>query len=88
MVVIFQNDDTGYSNWLKNNPDGFVLNCDNPPKPNGYRMLHRATCKTIIPDGIRKWTHSYSKVCSLDKNELITWSSKRIGCPPWSGKCL
>jgi hypothetical protein len=41
------NDDEKYLIWAKKNPNGFVLNIgsDNNPK---YRILHRATCYSIL----------------------------------------
>lgn len=88
MAEVFMEDDAGYLKWLRDNsPDGFVLNCDNPPNsPDGYRMLHCTTCGTIKPKNRyddRNWTLSYSKVCSLDKQELIIWAKQKIGFPPW-----
>ena len=65
VLIEFIEDDKGYVAWLAGHPDGFVLNCERPPRP-AYLMLHRATCWTIsgapsarsqldrdLPEGLR-----------------------------------
>jgi len=42
----FADDDDGYARWIRDNPNGFVLNVRRNPGPN-YTVLHRAACQTI-----------------------------------------
>jgi hypothetical protein len=46
VIIEFMDNDQGYVAWLADHPDGFVLNCERPPRPS-YLTLHRATCWTI-----------------------------------------
>ncbi len=80
MIEEFVDDDVAYLQWVANNPEGFVVNCDRQPRA-GYLKLHRATCYTIIGNPARgeRWTTLYRKVCSLSRQELEKWSNKNVG---------
>ena len=80
VIVEFMDDDKGYIAWLAGHPDGFVLNCERPPRPS-YLILHRATCWTISRTSGSNWTVIYQKVCADTFEEINAWASQ-IG-PPW-----
>lgn len=72
------NDDAEYLLWVEKHPDGWVVNCANPPSP-GYLMLHRAECWTIKTPARTNWTtRAYIKVCSDDREKLQAWASDVI----------
>jgi len=73
-------DNSEYLQWVKSNPNGFVVNSYLIPKPS-YLKLHRATCRTITgkPANGKWWTKDYSKTCSHELNELETWALKDVG---------
>ncbi len=81
VIVEFMDNDQGYVAWLADHPDGFVLNCERPPRPS-YLTLHRATCWTISRASRRNWTTNYQKVCADTFEEIDAWAGQ-IG-PPWS----
>ena len=78
-------DDKGYTAWLAKHPDGFVLNCERPPRPS-YLMVHRATCRTINGAPGRHWTATYQKVCADTFKEVNTWASQ-LGPPSACSIC-
>jgi hypothetical protein len=80
VIIEFMDDDDGYIAWLSEHPDGFVLNCEWPPRPS-YLTLHRATCWTISRASGSNWTVNYQKVCADTFEEIDAWAG-RIG-PPW-----
>lgn len=65
------NDDDGYAVWLKDHPNGFVLNVRRNPGP-GYTVLHRAHCQTIAKprDDGAYTARSYGKVVAQGVDEL------------------
>ncbi len=78
-IEAFQSDDDGYLRWVETNVDGFVVNCYRNARP-GYRMLHRATCRTIKTPARKNYTtQAYMKVCSTDRAELEAWARFRLG---------
>jgi hypothetical protein len=73
-MVLFINEDEGYLEWIRSNPDGYVLNSYCPPRQGGLK-LHCATCGTITTSERNHWTdHGYCKTCSKDKDELHWWA--------------
>ena len=80
MIVEFMDNDKGYVAWLAEHPNGYVLNCERPPRPSGL-TLHRATCWTISRASGSNWTVNYQKVCADTFEEINAWASQ-IG-PPW-----
>ncbi len=78
-MIIIINDDEHYLRWIEENPNGFVVNAQNPPSPNNL-VLHRSSCGHISSSERSNWTtKDYLKVCSNDVNELAEWASKEIG---------
>jgi hypothetical protein len=76
----FIDDEAGYMAWVKQNPRGYVVNCERTPGPN-YLILHHANCKTINgkPALGKFWTDLYIKVCSMNLRELEGWAKKDVG---------
>lgn len=71
-VEFRQKGDTGYLEWLRQNPEGWVLNSWSAPKPD-YLILHRAGCATIssmVGTGLLK-------VCSPDEEGIKAWLTSR-----------
>ena len=78
-MIIFINEDDAYLRWIEENPNGFVVNANNPPRSD-YLILHKSTCRTISSDHTSNWTtNQYLKVCSNNVDELSTWAKNRIG---------
>ena len=67
----FLDDDEGYACWIKNNPDGFVLNVRRNPG-SSYTVLHRAVCQFIArPRDDGAYTgRGYRKVVAGKVDEL------------------
>jgi hypothetical protein len=63
-LVTFVDDDPGYIQWVRDHPDGFVLNSYRRPTAN-YLVLHRARCYSINPawrpGDARSWTVAYRR---------------------------
>ncbi|MBA7531095.1 hypothetical protein ES705_23306 [subsurface metagenome] len=79
-VIKFENDDEGYKDWLRRNPNGYVINCPYSLNPNNM-FLHKATCHTISGSPARgdTWTcGQYFKICSNENAELERWARERI----------
>ena len=68
VIIEFLDNDNGYTAWLADHPDGYVLNCERPPRPS-YLTLHRATCWTINRTSGTNWTVNYQKVCADTSEE-------------------
>jgi hypothetical protein len=73
----FVNDDTGYMEWLKSNPSGFVINTSIAKAP-GYMVLHRGCCPHIsgyaanfAKDAFT--SKQYIKICSDQIDDLTDW---------------
>jgi len=81
VIIEFMDNDQGYVAWLAAHPDGFVLNCERPPRPSSL-TLHRSTCWTISRTSGSNWTLNYQKVCADTFEEIASWAGQ-IG-PPWS----
>lgn len=78
-VTTFIDDDAGYLNWVKSNPQGFVLNCERNPRPT-YLYLHRATCFAITgrPTSGKLLTKDYIKICSSNREQLEQWAKREV----------
>ena len=85
VIVEFMNNDKGYVAWLADHPDGYVLNCERPPRPSSL-TLHRATCWTISRRSGNNWTVNYQKVCADTFEEIASWAGQ-IGPPLSCGFC-
>jgi hypothetical protein len=76
-VQEFSNDDEAYQQWLRGNPDGFVINTPRSKTPD-YMVLHSASCSSISqytrmaqPGGFTE--RQYIKVCAADVESLRQW---------------
>jgi hypothetical protein len=77
MPLPFVDDEAGYLSWLRDHPQGYVLNTDRSPRA-AYLILHRATCRTISGRS-DNWTHNYAKVCADTVSELEVWARAKTG---------
>jgi hypothetical protein len=82
-MIIFKDDDIGYLNWIRDNHNGFVVNC--MPTSFGEKLtLHRARCHTITKHHKSSTTtHGHTKTCSNDKEELVKWTAESFGRKPF-----
>lgn len=73
MPEIFSGNDGAYLEWLKANPNGFVVNARTRDDPS-YLVLHRATCWTISRAGSKPGggftERAYRKLCADSVEEL------------------
>ena len=85
MPEVFINDETGYLQWAAKNPNGFIVNVDEPPTSPDYPLVHRATHK-VMTSPKRQKLH---KVCSNDMSELEKWAKReRSRSLNPCGKCM
>ena len=90
----FVKNEQAYQNWLKANPQGFVINTHaRQNKRKEYTALHRATCSSISRYTDRVTSGAYTerdfiKVCAADIASLARWAARtgRIG-DPFSSVC-
>jgi len=80
MFKQFVNDDSGYLTWALENPNGYIVNADEPATSPAYPMVHRATDKRMTsPKNQNYTTGRFFKVCSNDMNELEVWAKRERG---------
>jgi hypothetical protein len=83
-MITIENDDDAYVAWLESNPDGFVINAENPPRAANLR-LHQVKCRDISTPERKNWTtNGYLKICSNIIGELERWAipfGSLIPCP-------
>jgi hypothetical protein len=77
MVSEFVDDDKGFAQWMKDNPRGFVVNCDRKPTDQ-YMTMHRVRCLSRQPPR----TGDYRKVCAPTVDELDMWAFKTVQATP------
>ncbi len=78
MLITFEDDETGYLDWLQRYPTGLVLNTRRDIDP-AYMVLNGASCATISrhrgmhanPGGFTE--RGYIKVCADGIGELRRW---------------
>jgi hypothetical protein len=64
MFEKFVNDESGYLKWIDNNPNGFIVNLDEPLVTPQYPMVHLTSHKLISsPSRTNYTTGRYFKVC-------------------------
>lgn len=73
------NSNDGYLQWIKDHPNGYVLNCEKSPRAT-YLILHKASCYTIndLQKQAESWTEKYNKICSIDIKEIEVWAQKNV----------
>ena len=69
VIVIFDHDDAGFKRWLKEHPDGYVLNCYTTGR------VHSARCKSYQSADPRM-THSRAKACSTSDRQLFEYAEQ------------
>jgi hypothetical protein len=80
-------DDDGFRRWVRENPDGWVVNANRGDLPSEVK-LHRAWCETITRARVAL-TKDYVKYCGPTRMGLVLWSTARLGRPPGEGcHCL
>jgi hypothetical protein len=89
MIEKFVNDETGYLQWIDNNPNGYILNLDEPLVTAKYPMIHLARHKVVSSSTRTNYTTGrYFKVCSTDMDELANWAIANCGRPfTWCEVC-
>ena len=81
-VVIFKNDDTGYRNWFREHPRGYILNANSDMRTTSDMRLHRANCWSLEPERYRTLTVAWYKVCSTDKAAIQQWVQQKYRMLP------
>ena len=75
----FVDDDEGYLRWIKDHPNGLVVNSNRSPS-SSYIVLHRASCKQVNTPNRANWTTTgYIKTCSTDLASLADWARRETG---------
>jgi len=78
-IVIFDNDDNNYFNWISLNPEGFVLNSSRIGKHDNNLTLHKSTCDRVghkrSNDRANSRTDIYLKHCCSKLSPLEHWAS-------------
>jgi hypothetical protein len=70
-VVVFDHDEEGFKRWLREHPDGYILNCYKTGR------VHSALCKSYRSVGPRM-THTRAKACSTSEQQLFKFA-KQLG---------
>ena len=80
MFKKFEKDEERYLEWVQNNPNGFIVNADEPASSTEYPMVHRATHRLMTSPKKQNYTTGrYFKVCSNDMKDLETWAKQVRG---------
>jgi hypothetical protein len=88
-VRSFRDDDRGFFNWLRDNPDGYFVNSERNPR-SSYLVLHRVGCPHFTGNPALHWTKDYIKHCASNRRDLEQWAHDRTGgnvtpCPTCLG---
>ena len=87
-MILFEDDEEAYRQWVETHPSGFVVNSYRNPTAD-YLVLHRATCKSISSEKISNYTTTgYIKTCSDDLRELRQWAAILQGQLKETHHCL
>jgi hypothetical protein len=76
VVIFLLDEDRVYLSWLAHHRNGFVLDWLRKPTKK-TPMIHRAACaeiKTAKTKNTHWTTGRHVKVCSLDRDELVSWA--------------
>lgn len=83
VAKIFQNNEKGYFQWLKNHPNGYVLMTTKAISIE-YMSLHKATCR-MINTYMKNMKYGafterkYITICTNSQEELLSWIKKQRG---------
>jgi hypothetical protein len=85
--IVFDRRDNDYFWWIATYPEGWVVNSWRNPDP-AELTLHHANCATIawrpkdqgpVAPGFTYTEGNAIKVCALDRTELYSWATSRVG---------
>jgi hypothetical protein len=76
-IMLFRDDDSGFSSWLDGNPEGYFINAERNPGPN-YIVLHRSGCPHFSRNPGLHWTKDYIKLCSASRPHLEEWAASAV----------
>jgi hypothetical protein len=77
-ITVFRDDDDGFFDWLRANPDSYFINSERNPRPM-YLVLHRPNCSHFTGESNLHWTKDYVKFCSPDRGDLEEWALGTVG---------
>ena len=77
-IILFRDDDSGFSDWLDGNPAGYFINAERSPGPK-YLVLHRSGCPHFSRNPGLHWTKDYIKICSAGRHRLEEWAASAVG---------
>jgi hypothetical protein len=77
-IEMFKDDDQGFLDWRRDNPEGYFVNSERNPKPN-YLVLHQPRCPHFTGNPELQWTKDYIKFCSRDRSKLEEWAAQTVG---------
>jgi hypothetical protein len=83
--TMFADDDEGFLRWLREHPDGYVINAARGEHPR-EAWLHRAQCSQISQAKVAL-TKDYVKYCGPGRAVLREWCRTRLG-PRASEGCV
>ena len=88
MIELFRDAEEDYLRWVREHPEGYVLNTYRTPSTS-YLVLHSAACGTIAtPKRTNYTTRDYIKACSTNRSELEGWAARTVsGVPRACGVC-
>lgn len=69
VVDVYASDDRGFKRWLRENPNGYVLNCYKTGK------VHSASCKSYQSAGPRM-TYTRAEACSTSEQQLYKYAAQ------------
>lgn len=89
---VFADSDAAYLGWLREHPQGYVVNAYRNKEPN-YMVLHRATCKSVSKHANNAKPGAFTerlfiKICSTRISDLSAWTTcngRQDGS--FTGKC-
>jgi hypothetical protein len=74
-------DSQAFCEWRDNHPRSYIVNTNRPPSAS-YLKLHRASCPHMNRSGVKSWTASYEKLCSLEAHSLVRWCIETLRTEP------
>lgn len=86
-MIVFENDDYGYLNWIEDNPGGYVVNLTS-----GLIKLHTASCGMIKTNKRKNYTsngqikHCFSNRREVEEANRIEYHENMTlckGCKPF-----
>ena len=73
-MIYIPTTDEEYFGWIKNRPEGFIVNSDKAASDNDLPMLHTSKCSHVNYEGWPGYVQSKTfKLCSTNREELRKW---------------